>query len=658
MKKILPFSVFLWIAVGAMSAVPRAPRQVLSDFLVREGARWAVQFSDHNTVVSLYGLGRSRSGSPDKAASRFLSQYSEMLGIPQTSDLRLRQKEQTLLGTHYRYQQYYAGLPVVSSGVNVHVNRSGQIIAANSRYFELQGSMASPQNHKAAAVTALRFLRGRGTLSNVRLMVLPVGSNPRLVWTYDAVSPDGRSWILYVDAANPHIIHRAVKTFMDFDGQGNVWMENPVATPKLVQGKFLHMDATKALSGQYAHVYDANFKLGILDTYAQSLSQFTTAKSPNRKYNYAKDDGRLAEAMAYYQFNRAHDVWRTFGFHGLDAPAPIFVNVAATQNGPGYDNAFYSRSPYFETGMYVFGSGRRYYNNAFDADVLLHEYGHGVLDHTVPQLSEAVESIYPLAFHEAFGDISSSAFSGNSRLAEYGFLNRQTGKWEGRNLDNNNSYPKNVVDPVKHTAERHYTSLIASGSWWDLQQQIGIPRAQSLLYQCLRLLPAEMNFFDLRDALIAADASLNNGAARTAITASFTKHGISGPNPGQKGKIQFKGFLVAGGPPGQNPQVKNSFQRGDIIFLIAQYDGAGLAPGYRLVPEVFVFQQPSGSDGSAFAMITDIANGPHRGLKGARLYAVDSDQTYQPGTYTFNLSARLGGTTQEIPVTTVSFTLN
>lgn len=662
MKRIFATVVILCFAAAGIWSASPDPLPRWATFVAKEGNHWAVHPSDHNTLMALYGLGRSRSASPEQAATSFLQQYSSMLDIRDVHTLRLEQTEHSALGVHLRYRQYYAGLQVVSSEISIHVNQRNQIIGANSRYFSLKGPVESPCPSVKAAITALRFLHGQGAIANPKLMVLPLGSEPRPVWRYEAVARNGLSWLLYVDGVNPSVILRAVKTFVEFEGQGTVWPENPVASPARALLKFPHMDATRALSGRYLRVYDANFKQSIVDIVGQTtvqFSKFTTAKNPSRKYNYNEGDARLSEAMAYYHINRVHDRWQSLGFQGLNTRAPIFVNVAAFGGGAGWDNAQYFRAPQFpRTGAFLFGAGQVFHNFGLDGDVYSHEYGHGVLDHVAPGLLEAIESVYPAAFHEAFGDISACALSGNSRMGEYASLNRQTGKWEGRNLDNNNRYPVQVPDPETRVAEPHHTGLIAGGAWWDLQKQIGIPKAQTIIFHALGLLPSEMNFFDVRDAMVAADQSLNAGTNGAAITAAFAKHGITGINQGQKGRLQFKGLLVTGGSPNQNEQIKNTFQRGDLIYLVAQYDGAGLSPGYNLVPMHFSFQQPSGGDTFAFPLISEVHSGSHRGLKGVHLFEVDTDQNTKPGTYTFVVSARLGGTSQSFPQASVSFTLN
>jgi len=658
MKRFLLGFILVVVSAAALKGSPETTNW--ADFVSQEGNLWRVQLSEKGTVISLYGIGRSRAVTPNDAASRFLKQHYKLLGIQNLNDLRLLTTEQTSLGTHFHYKQYYGELPVARSEISVHVNKRNQIIAANSQYFNLKGNIGVVGDAAEASANIRRIFDREALIYNTGLTVYPQATDATLAWRIEVETRNARSWLLYVDASNPRVILQASKTFLQAEGEANIWSENPIVNSGRSTQRLLYMDATKALSGQFVRAYNANFKQNVLDVVIPTipLSKFTTAKRPDRKYNFAENDSRVSEAMAYYHINRVHDHWRSIGFHGLDSRAPVFVNIQTVQ-GAGWDNAQYLRSNQFpKTGVYVFGAGQKFNNFGLDGDVYYHEYGHGVLDHIVPGMLEAIESVYPLAFHEGFGDISACSITGNSRMGEFASINKASGKWVGRNLENKNRYPANVTAPVIKIPEPHYTGLIASGAWWDLQKQIGLQKAHQILYQSLPLLPSEMNFFDLRDAMSAADESLNNGADGTAILNAFAKHGIKGPNKGQKGVLRFQGLKVAGGPQNQDAQIKTTFQRGDIIYLIAEYDAAGLSPGYNLVSVGFHFSAPPSSNAAALPLISGLSNGSHHGLKGAHLYEVDTDSDTTPGMYTFTLSGRLGGTNQTFPSTSVSFTLN
>jgi hypothetical protein len=350
-----------------------------------------------------------------------------------------------------------------------------------------------------------------------------------------------------------------------------------------------------------------------------------------------------------------HDRWRSFGFSKLNARAPVFVNVLRNEGGPGYDNAFYSRSVRFRTGIFVFGGGDRFENLGLDGDVYYHEYGHGVLDKTKPGFFEAIENNYPGAFHEAFGDISATAITGNSKLGEFGLRLKSTKRFLGRNLANTNRYPQNVPLPPTRKSEPHHTGLIVGGAWWDLRNSIGAEEAQRILFASLNLVPNELTFFDIRDAMITADQNLNHGSHVQAIIGAFSKHGLNGADPGQPGSITVTGLKTAIVNDANHLVLKTAIQKGEHLYVLANYQGRDLTPGFNLLPMDATLKGPGASSIITFLLVDEVVNGSRTGRSGAIQALVLTSPNTAAGTYTITIQSVLGGTTKATAVKSVKF---
>jgi len=446
------------------------------------------------------------------------------------------------------------------------------------------------------------------------------------------------------------------KAFATEEGQGTIFAENPVVTPTTSQQTFKNMDESTMLAGNFGRTYNANFQNWVRG-FTIDLSVFTTATEASRQYNYNTDDGKFSEAMGYFHINRVHDQWRSFGFNKLDKQIPVFVNVTSS-DGKGFDNAMYSRrDPHqFKTGIIIMGAGNKLNNFGHDADVYYHEYGHAVLDHVKPKFFETMESNYPFAFHEGFSDVSDVAITGNPVVGEFALRYKNGSKFLGRNLDNNNSFPKNVLLPGYGKSESHHTGLIFGGAWWDLQKQIGAATAQRTLYQGLRLLPNEMNFFDVRDAMLTADQNNNHGANEAAIEAAFQRHGISGPDPGQHGSINVTALKTAKlNLKNYTYALKTTFKKGDVIEILANYEASGLTPGYNLIAEDFQVTAPQGATLDGYSYWDEVVNGTNTAKKGAVQAELWTYSDTKSGTYTVTLRSRLGGTSQRTESRSVTF---
>lgn len=650
--------VLLFIA-GALTLYSQPAKESWSDFTAAEKGDWKPHFQNGH-LRSLYGKSAASAATSQDSASGFLERHASILGVDRISDLRLESREEDDLGTRYVYRQYYGGYKVVGGGVSIHTNKANQVIAANSNYVSnLRGDLHYSKGEAEAQATAARYMGDKSIITVGEPMVLPMGNEARLVWRVeaDSLALSRGSYLMYIDAEHPYLALRVFKTHADFDGTANIFLQNPVVTPSKTDQKLTNMDGSKKLSGKFAQTYDANFVQDVNDPIV--LSDYTTASDAGRKYDYPTTDARFTEAMAYFHINVVHDRWRSFGFQKLNGKAPVFVNVTETDGGHGFDNAFYTRNARFKTGIYVFGAGNFFENLGQDCDVYYHEYGHGVLDHQKPGLFETFQSNYPGSFHEGFGDMSDSAITGNSKIGEFALRAKVSKKFLGRDVDNHNSFPADVVLKPTGKSEVHHTGLIAGGAWWSLRNIIGADAAQSILLKSINLMPNEMNFFDFRDAMITADNNANGGANNSAIMTAFTAHGLGGTDPGQPGSVTVSALKSGAFNFNTNKATfKTTFKRGDTIVIVANYHATGLVPGYNIFPAEASLKRPPGTAPQSFLLVDEAVNGNRNGNNGAFQAVFFTNSNSAKGQYTVTITSQLGGTNQQSASKTVKFKLN
>ncbi|MCI0615844.1 hypothetical protein L0244_22905, partial [bacterium] len=168
--------------------------------------------------------------------------------------------------------------------------------------------------------------------------------------------------------------------------------------------------------------------------------------------------------------------------------------------------------------------------------------------------------------------------------------------------------------------------------------------------------PKEMNFFDVRDAMLTADRNKNGGANQAAIESSFERHGITGPDPGQHGTINITALKTAKlNLNNYTYALKTTFKKGDVIEILANYEASGLTPGYNLIADEFEVTGPKGASIDAYTYWDEVVNGTNTGKKGAlqaEMWTYDNTKT---GTYTVTLRSRLGGSSQRTESRSVTF---
>jgi hypothetical protein len=227
------------------------------------------------------------------------------------------------------------------------------------------------------------------------------------------------------------------------------------------------------------------------------------------------------EAMVYFHIDGAQRYLRSLGFDDIN-DRPIGVNVSGTIE----DNSFYSPI----TRSLSFGTGG--VDDAEDAEIILHEYGHSIQDAQNPGFGVDGEA---RAMGEGFGDYFSASFFENRKPARFRHL---LGSWDAtaysdeetpylRRLDSTKLYPRDKV------GEEHADGEIWSACLWQIRDKIGRERMDRLTIAHHYLIGRDATFREAAQALIRADQKLYRGAHKAQITSVFVKRGIL-PSPKKK----------------------------------------------------------------------------------------------------------------------------
>ncbi len=182
-------------------------------------------------------------------------------------------------------------------------------------------------------------------------------------------------------------------------------------------------------------------------------------------------------------------------------------------------NAYYSPSSKRLCLGYVTAGTKKVWA-ADDADVVIHEAGHGV-NHTLASTSIMNSSGEAGAIDEGIADYWAETVMDDGQLSEW-FL-AAIGASYVRDATANHSYPSSMVYEV------HDDSRVVAELLWDLRTTLGRATVDPLVKRTLQLLPATTRFKDFYQALYDASgpAFLNLAAPdRQTIVNKFTAKGI------------------------------------------------------------------------------------------------------------------------------------
>jgi hypothetical protein len=327
-------------------------------------------------------------------------------------------------------------------------------------------------------------------------------------------------WKIYLDAYTGAILEK--RNLLRFvNGKGRVFDPNPVVT---LNDTALN-DKSELPDKVYSDVVLRDLKGGgFLDgPFVTTKTTSKRVKRTNHDFRFKRQDRAFKEVMVYFHIDRIQRYIQTLGFKNvLNHPIPVNID------GQRDDNSHYSPSDKDLT----FGTGG--VDDAEDADIILHEYGHAIQDDQVPGFGASDEGG---AMGEGFGDFWAASFFSDAKPKE---MKATVGNWDAtaysgdeppnlRRLDSNKKYPKDIAGEVHDDGE------IWSACLWELRNTLGRTTTERLVIAHHFLLSRDASFEDGANALITADKNLNKGKNESAIREAFIRRGIL-PNPKRKNR--------------------------------------------------------------------------------------------------------------------------
>ncbi|MCX6579970.1 MAG: M36 family metallopeptidase [Candidatus Aminicenantes bacterium] len=470
-------------------------------------------------------------GDPREIADGFLKENKDTLKITcQLSDLRYEKVSRSLGGGAVLYQQYFEGTPIHGGWVAVHIDNKNQVflvkndtVPIDKLQTRVKAKKAAPLPEEKIEAAVQNFIKGHGALNTEiekEKVIYPLKGNLRAVWKvkFGTENP-AASWILFIDMSTGQIIEER-DVLRKLNGKGKVFRPNPVVA--------LNRDDLEDKDDLDQPEFNAAYKtvtLKELDGSASLKGPYVDltrtknyAKAPDGKFMYTRGDKHFEEVMVYYHLDAAQRYIQSLGFSGdkgiLNRP------IKANAHGIPDDNSYYDPSPNKKD--LTFGDGN--VDDAEDADIILHEYGHAIQDGIVPGFGQAAEGT---AMGEGFGD-----YMAGTRFNDYkkGDRKLRVGEWDAkgygpseqclRRLDSTKHYPEDME------GECHVDGEIWSACLWKVRKLLGRAKADTVILESHFYLNQYADFKDGAEAIIMAEKNIYGGKRTAGLTKIFKTRGI------------------------------------------------------------------------------------------------------------------------------------
>lgn len=468
-------------------------------------------------------------GTPRAIARRFLRDSAELLGIQSVrSRLRLARVIESVGAVHVIFQQGFRGRRIHRAYVTVHMDRRRRVFLTKSRAVPAE-FLPKPARAKLSSAgargRALRAVRGRGRharLGGVEQLWYPVKDTLRLAFRVRVHVDDPREeWIVYVDA-------RSGKTLSKYDnlarahGSARVFDPNPVVAapgwpPLSVKGRPRRPPAEAYRTVRLTDLKDTGFLDGPRVTTRYTKGR---VKRANHRFEFTSTEAGFDEAMVYFHVDRVIRYLESLGYRGDRAifRAPLDSDVHGTRD----DNSWYSP----DLRRLTFGTGL--VDDAEDAEIIVHEFGHALQDAICPDFGQSQEAA---AMGEGFGDYLAASFFASRKPPRY---RDSIGSWDSIEDDALDPRCLRCVNvPVTYEsfdhaedADDHENGQIWSATLWKIWTRFGRDVADRIVIESHFQLDGFTSFAKGARAILDADRHLFRGRHVAAMRRIFREQGI------------------------------------------------------------------------------------------------------------------------------------
>ncbi len=440
------------------------------------------------------------------------------------SNLQLNKIVESLTGTHLLFTQLYNGVQVYRGSVKVNMDKQGNITSLfdntfSFRDFNPENNFPNPVltathfNNIRSANNCYFFTAENKCVAARRINYLTIVQKDMEV----IVDPNGN--VLY--SADQNVYFKPATT--DSLVSAMVFLPDPLTTAGVsyggsyvdaVDGDLPTLNNERVSVNMRVNYSDDTFRLQnayvmIADFSAPTVAPVFSVSTP--AFNYTRSQAGFENVNAYYHINVQQQHLRSLGFTNI-VNYPIWVDT----RGDLADNSYFA--PGHSPPRLTFGIGG--VDDAEDADVIIHEYGHAMSHSAAPSTNTGVERT---TLDEANGDYFAASYSRD--LDPFNWQNVYS--WDGHNP----YWPGRVVVSTKHYPEDLVHNLYTDADIWSstvmqMCTEIGRAEADAILMESIYGYAANMTMEDAASLYMLADAALFAGKNANSICTNFFNRGL------------------------------------------------------------------------------------------------------------------------------------
>jgi hypothetical protein len=280
----------------------------------------------------------------------------------------------------------------------------------------------------------------------------------------------------------------------------------PALQPAYTTVTLTNLDGSGYLSGDWANIRS---------------NTGPAAYSPDNTFLYGRDDDRFEQVMAYFWVTEAQKYIQSLGFGSTLRP----INMESQDvriNQWGVDNSY----SWDKHDVLRFGKGG--VDDAEDAEVIVHEYGHAILDSQSDPFGSFGQSLEAGAIHEGFGDYWAATVADvvaptpdPACIADWDSISYTSDEPHClRRVDLDLHYPDDLNGRVHHDGQ------IWSRALWDIRDKLGHITTDTIILEAQFGFAVDSDMPSAAQVTVAAAERLYGKRAAKAVRKAFEARGI------------------------------------------------------------------------------------------------------------------------------------
>ena len=411
-------------------------------------------------------------------------------------------------GFHYSFHQTFNDIKIYQTEIKVNVDRANNIRSLFDNSENTSGWNLNTSNANNSSVIALRKETNEPVLTERAIennSTEILRSNGEIIFERDMNSYANQDSVVSGKIFNPDPLTSAQQSY------GCPFCDNNDSTNSSLNAQLQTVNFTTTFTG-LQFILENKF-VRVADFDAPTVAPVTSATP---QFYFDRSQSGFEDVNAFYHITTMQQHIQSLGFACADSLAEIDTHAVG-----GADNSYFS--PVSNPHRIYYGTGG--VDDAEDADVLVHEYGHSVSETAAPNSNSGQQRN---SLDEGFCDYMAGAYSKSISTFNDNWMFNWDGHnefWNGRVLNSTWVYPTDLTNSIYHNAQ------IWSAVLFSINGDIGRAATDSLILQTHYAYAANISMADAALLLMQADTLLTGGKYACPIYNRLFEHGLNPLNP-------------------------------------------------------------------------------------------------------------------------------